>query len=124
MYEVCVAREFSSAHFLRDYRGKCAEMHGHNWKVEVSFRTPQVSANGIAIDFYDMGAVLDGLIERLDHGVINNAPPFDRISPTSENLARWLYEEIARQTPAGGLKPYRVRVWETPDAYASYWDEE
>lgn len=124
MFEVRLTREFSSAHFLRNYEGKCAEMHGHNWKVEVVFRSPDVSENGILIDFYDIGAVLDGLLERLDHGVINNVPPFDVLSPTSENLARWFYTELSRRMPAGVPKPYRVRVWETADASASYWENE
>jgi len=123
MYEVCVTREFSSAHFLRDYAGKCADLHGHNWKVEVYFRAPGVSANGIMIDFLDIGAALDGLLDRLDHGIINNIAPFDTVNPTSENLARWFYTEIGHRMPAGSPKPCRVRIWETADAHASYWED-
>lgn len=123
MYEVCINREFSSAHFLRDYEGKCAKLHGHNWKVEISFRSPSLTDNGIMIDFLDIGAALDGLLDQLDHAVINDVPPFDQLNPTSENLARWFYTEIAERMPKGAPKPHCVRIWETPDAYASYWEE-
>lgn len=123
MYEVCVTREFSSAHFLRNYEGKCANLHGHNWKVEVCFRSGMVSENGIMIDFLDIGTALDGLLEQLDHGIINNIAPFDTLNPTSENLACWFYREIALRMPQGSPKPHSVRIWETADAYASYWEE-
>jgi len=124
MYEVSVTREFCSAHFLRDYAGKCAQLHGHNWKVEVSYRRPRLQKNGILVDFVDIGRVLDSLLDQLDHHVINEVAPFGTVNPTSENLCRWLYEQIKERMPEGSPKPYRVRVWETPDACASYWEEE
>jgi len=124
MYEVTVTREFCSAHFLRDYEGKCANLHGHNWKVAVSFRSLELAENGILIDFLDIGRAMDGLLEQLDHGVINEIPPFDRQSPTSERMAHWFYTEIRRRLPNGSSRLHRVTVWETPDASASYWEEE
>ncbi|MGC9329595.1 MAG: 6-carboxytetrahydropterin synthase QueD, partial [Candidatus Hinthialibacter sp.] len=123
MYEVCVNREFSAAHFLRDYQGKCAELHGHNWKVEVCFRSPNLTENGIMIDFLDIGAALNGLLDQLDHSVINDVPPFDQLNPTSENMARWFYTEITKRMPADAPQPSCVRIWETADACASYWEE-
>jgi len=123
MYEVTVTREFCSAHFLRDYVGKCANLHGHNWKVAVSFRGSETAENGILIDFLVIGRALDTLLEQLDHGVINDIPPFDTESPTSERLAQWFFSEIRRCLPPDAPPPHRVTVWETPDASASYWDE-
>lgn len=124
MYEVKVTREFSSAHFLRDYAGKCANLHGHNWKVEVGFRHPELAANGILVDFTAVWRALDELIELLDHRVINDLPPFDRESPTSENLARWFFQEVGRRLPAPAPQPHHATVWETPDASATYWPDE
>ena len=123
MYEVCVTKEFCSAHFLRDYEGLCSNLHGHNWKVEVCFRHRDLRANGILVDFVDVETVLDELLKRLDHKVLNDVPPFTEINPTSERLARWLFQEMSQSMPPNTPKPYRITVWETPGAYASYWDE-
>ncbi len=122
MYEITVTREFSSAHYLCDYEGKCAQLHGHNWKVAISFRGKELAANGILIDFLDIGKALDGLIDKLDHSVINNVQPFDRLNPTSENLARWFYTEVGKNMPENVPKPHKVTIWESPDACASYWE--
>lgn len=124
MYEISVTREFASAHFLRDYVGKCANMHGHNWKVQISFRSPRLASNGILVDFNDLWKALDELLEMLDHRVINEIPPFDVESPTSENMARWFYEEVGKRLPENVVRPHRVTVWETPDACAAYWEDE
>lgn len=124
MYEVKVTREFAAAHFLRDYVGKCANMHGHNWKVEVSFQKPTLADNGILVDFNDLWKIIDELIEIVDHHNLNEIPPFDQISPTSENLAKWFYDEIEKRLPHDLPPPNKVVVWETSDACASYWKEE
>ncbi len=123
MYEVCVTKEFCSAHFLRDYEGLCANLHGHNWKVEVCFRHPDLQPNGILIDFIDVETVLDGILKKLDHSVINEIPPFTEMNPTSETLAYWIYHEIKQNMPSDAPLPHRVTVWETPGACATYWDE-
>ncbi len=124
MYEITVTREFSSAHYLKDYEGKCAHLHGHNWKVAISFRGKKLAENGILIDFLDIGKALDGLLELLDHSVINEISPFDSINPTAENLARWFHDEVSRNLPQTALTPHCVTVWETPDSAASYWEGE
>ncbi|RJP25993.1 MAG: 6-carboxytetrahydropterin synthase QueD [Candidatus Omnitrophota bacterium] len=124
MYEITVTRDFSSAHYLHDYEGKCANLHGHNWKVAISFRGKELARNGILIDFLDIGKALDGLLEKLDHGVINEIPPFDVMNPTAENLARWFHAEVSQKLPPGAPQPHRVTVWETPDASASFWEDE
>ena len=124
MYEVTVAREFCSAHFLRDFKGPCANMHGHNWKVEVHFRDSELAPNGIMIDFLVIELALNSLLARLDHSVINHVPPFDITNPTAENLAKWFYTEIGAALPDRAPKPSRVTVWETANTSASYWEDE
>ena len=123
MYEVCLTREFCAAHFLRDYDGKCANLHGHNWKVALVYRRSGLSDNGILVDFHDCGAVLDEILERMDHRIINDIPPFDHQSPTAENLAEWFFQEVSNHTAVDSPRPYRVTVWETESSSASYWED-
>jgi len=124
MFEVKVSREFCAAHFLRDYIGKCANLHGHNWKVEIAFQSRKLSSNNLLVDFNDLWSALDKLIEVLDHQNINDLSPFDRESPTSEKLAQWFFEEIKTHLPNQSPPPSKVTVWETSDACASYWEDE
>ncbi len=124
MYEVKVSREFAAAHFLRDYEGKCANLHGHNWKVEASFQSPTLASNNILVDFNDLWLALDEVVEKLDHQNINNIAPFDRESPTSEKLAQWFFEQLKQRLPFDAPAPAKVTVWETSDACASYWETE
>ncbi len=123
MYEVCVTREFCSAHFLRDYQGKCANIHGHNWKIELAFQAEKLNDDGLLVDFFDIGSALDKVIEIIDHKNINDIPPFDQINPTSENLSRWFFDQIKQVMPDAASSLYRVKIWETPDAYASYMED-
>jgi len=123
MYQVCVTREFCSAHFLRNYQGKCANLHGHNWKIEVAFQSKNLNTNGIMVDFLDIGSALDKLLEIIDHKNINDIPPFDQINPTSENLARWFFDEIKQRMTDAAPAPHCIKIWETPDAYASYMED-
>jgi 6-pyruvoyltetrahydropterin/6-carboxytetrahydropterin synthase len=94
MYEISVVTDFSAAHSLRDYDGKCANVHGHNWLVHVTVRAEKTGADGIAIDFRDLKRLTSKVLDRLDHTYINEVAPFDKSNPTSENIARWLYEQL------------------------------
>jgi 6-pyruvoyltetrahydropterin/6-carboxytetrahydropterin synthase len=120
MYEVTVMRSFSAAHSLRGYRGKCEALHGHNWRVEVSAAAAELDELGMVIDFKVLKEALSAVLAQLDHGYLNEIPPFDRLNPSSENLARHIYEETAKQLSQTRVQLVRVRVWESDNAYSTY----
>ena len=117
MYEIKVFREFSAAHRVEDYPGNCERLHGHNWKVEVAVRTAELDSLGMVMDFRRLKEVTDGALEALDHRVLNDTPPFDRINPTAEHIAKHLFVEIARHAPVS-----RVTVYETESSAATYFE--
>ncbi len=123
MYELTIKATFSAAHSLRDYEGPCSRLHGHNWLVEVVVSGKELQPNGILMDFADVKNVTSEAISRLDHTNLNETPPFDKMNPTSENLARWLYEHIGGRVNASGLKVTRVNVRETETSCASYFED-
>jgi 6-pyruvoyltetrahydropterin/6-carboxytetrahydropterin synthase len=120
MYELIVEREFSAAHFLRDYDGDCARMHGHNYKVEVSVVGDELLPNGMLLDFGDLKAACDAVLQKLDHRMLNDIPPFDGENATSENLARFIFGEVGERLAAQAVRVNWVRVWETSRQSAIY----
>lgn len=119
MYEVLIEQKFSSAHFLRNYHGKDEPLHGHNWKVQVKFRGQQLAqSEEYLVDFVEVQKILEKVIEKIDYKNLNETPPFDKINPSAENIARWIYAEFVRKLPAP--RPARVTVWETESGAASY----
>ena len=123
MFEVTKKATFAAAHFLRNYDGPCARLHGHNWTVEVTVRAPKVDPMGMVVDFMDLGAAMDELLEMVDHRNLNEIPPFIEVNPTSENLAAWFHQELDRRLAPKGIRPHVVRIWEMPDCSAAYWKE-
>jgi 6-pyruvoyltetrahydropterin/6-carboxytetrahydropterin synthase len=120
MYEVTIDTDFSAAHNLREYRGKCEALHGHNWKVEITIAADRLDALGMVIDFVEIKRHARDLMERLDHKYLNGVPPFDTLNPSSENLARFIHEEMDRRLPEKGPRVRRVRVWESATSSATY----
>ena len=118
MYRVNVRRHFDAAHGLRGYRGKCENTHGHRWEIVVCLESQELNECGMAFDFVTLKGELDGILGRFDHRHLNETPPFDQINPSSENIARVIYEELARRLPTAGFK--YVEAWESPDAWATY----
>ena len=119
MYEVLIEKTFSSAHFLRLYKGKDEPLHGHNWRVQVKFQGAKlVQPEEYLIDFAEAREILDKIIERIDYKNINEVPPFDRRNTSAENIAHWIYEEFAKVVPKS--KPSCVTVWETEQGAASF----
>jgi 6-pyruvoyltetrahydropterin/6-carboxytetrahydropterin synthase len=121
MYTISVQAHYDAAHYLRDYQGKCARLHGHRYVVEVALQSPEVGASGMACDFGDLKAHLKELAERFDHQNLNEIPPFTEVESTAENQARYFYDELRKRLPAhlaGGL--LYARVWESPSAWAQY----
>ncbi len=123
MYELTIKTGFSAAHSLRDYEGPCSRVHGHNWVVEVVVSGEVLQRNGILLDFADVKKVTSELLSRLDHTNLNETPPFDKVNPTSENLARWLYEQVGDRLNVNGLKVTRVNVREAETSCASYFED-
>ena len=121
MFEISVTREFAAAHRLNNYQGPCSNLHGHTWKVQVSVRAQQLPASGMVIDFKDLKTALHGILQRYDHGLINDIPPFDAINPTAENMAREIYLEI--KSSLAGHNLHKVTVRESSSACAVYWEE-
>ncbi len=121
MYTICVQAHYDSAHFLRNYHGKCERLHGHRYVVEAAVQVAELDESGIAFDFVDLKRELRALADRLDHELINELPPFTDWEPSAENQARYFFEELEARLPApiaAGLA--YTRVWETPTQWALY----
>jgi 6-pyruvoyltetrahydropterin/6-carboxytetrahydropterin synthase len=118
MFEVCVEHTFAAAHALRNYRGKCENVHGHNYRVQVGIEGEELDANGLLYDFSDLKNSLRATSEYLDHQYLNELKPFDEINPSAENIAKFICEQIQKNTTARSIA--YVRVWETDTSYALY----
>ena len=117
MYEIKVTDEFSGAHRLRNYRGKCESLHGHNWKIEVSVLSKTLDSAGMVMDFKDVKSALNVSLETLDHKHLNDLPYFKKKNPTSENIAKFIYTKLKKRI----RKKIKVSVWETDSSRASFW---
>lgn len=121
MYEVMIEEEFSAAHALRGYRGKCEKLHGHNWKVEVYVRGERLDETGMLVDFIRLKEVTRQVIRYLDHKNLNELEPFNNeLNPSSEHIAGFILSCVAEQINDGRVEVYKVRVWETPSTSATY----
>ena len=114
-----VKAHFDAAHHLPGYPGKCAGSHGHTWKIEVVVRGRELNEIGLVYDFAELKKQVDDVLDRLDHKYLNEVPPFDAISPTGENLAAYLFGEIAAKLP-DAVEMAEVRVWESDSACLIY----
>lgn len=118
MYKVSVRQHFDAAHYLRGYRGKCEQVHGHRFEVMVSVEAKSLDNLGIAFDFVELKKHLGEILSRFDHVCLNEVSPFDDINPSSENIAATIYQELGRQL--GGVAISRVEVWESPESSVTY----
>lgn len=125
MYEVTVESGFSSGHFLRNYRGKCENPHGHNYKVRVTLAGLELDEAGLLLDFKLLKQVMRPVIDRIDHQMLNDLEPFTRINPSAENLARFFYEETSAQLiemTQGRVHVKDCTIWETDTTTATYYE--
>jgi 6-pyruvoyltetrahydropterin/6-carboxytetrahydropterin synthase len=121
MFEVMIERNFSSAHQLRGYKGKCENLHGHNYKIEIYARGRELDNIGLLVDFGELKTAADEVVQYLDHRNINELPPFDvELNPSAENLARYILERVASRVGDERVKVYKVRCFETPTSIATY----
>jgi 6-pyruvoyltetrahydropterin/6-carboxytetrahydropterin synthase len=121
MFEVSVEQTFAAGHALRNYKGGCEDVHGHNFRVRVTVAGEQLDSTGLLLDFLELKSLIDGVVAYLDHKFINDLPPFDKINPSAENLAKYFYDRVSV-----GMKndvPVRISevcVWETDTSSAVY----
>jgi len=120
MYNVFIQTNFSAAHLLRNYKGKCENLHGHNWKVEVTVTTETLDETGMAIDFSILKQKTDSIIKPLDHKYLNEIPYFKKINPSSENIAAYIFKLLKEKLEDTNAKLKKVSVWESETSKASY----
>jgi 6-pyruvoyltetrahydropterin/6-carboxytetrahydropterin synthase len=123
MFELSVQTHFSAAHRLVGYDGACANLHGHNWEVEIFVRGSRLNELGMLVDFKDIKKAIREVMQEVDHCDLNQLPAFLRENPTSENLARYLHSRMGEHLNTAAHRVYKVTVCETPATTASYWDE-
>ena|SRR5579883_275003 len=121
MFEVTVEQTFAAGHALRNYKGKCENVHGHNFKVQVTIEGEQLDHAGLLVDFIDVKAAMRTIIERLDHVFLNDISPFDVKNPSAENIAEYFYSEMTKSLKTSvPVKVREVKVWETDIQSATY----
>lgn len=122
-YEVTAEVRFSAAHNLRDYSGDCERLHGHNWHVTATVTREELDEQGMVMDFRLLKKLLKGITAGLDHRYLNEVPPFDRLNPTSETIAEYIFQRLAEELP-DGVRLASVSVDETPDARAAVYAQD
>ena len=120
MYEISVEQHFDAAHFLRGYRGKCEALHGHRFRVVVKIKSAVVNDIGIAYDFVELKQHLRDILAKFDHTCLNDVPPFDKINPSSENIASIIYNELQPKLVGAPVSLSSVEVWESPQTGVVY----
>ena len=120
MYQVSVEHHFDAAHYLRGYHGKCENLHGHRFRVVVKVESPQLDEVGLAYDFTELKRHLKNILSRLDHICLNDIPPFDRINPSSENIASTIYNELLPRLTGSPASISCIEVWESPQSRIVY----
>lgn len=118
VYTLRVLERFEAAHALRSYKGEPEPVHGHSWRVEAILETDRLDDEGMAFDFVEIKSALRDLAGRFHHGHINDVPPFDTLSPTTEHIARWFHESLVERLPTAPVAA--ITVWEGPDCAATY----
>ena len=129
MFLVSVEESFAAGHALRGYRGKCENVHGHNYKIRVTLEGSDLNSIGLLYDFKDLKEAIQCNIRKLDHRFMNDVPPFDAINPSAENMAKYFYDEVTRllteltPRPEAACRVRAVTVWETDTTTASYFKD-
>jgi len=124
MFEVTVEHTFAAGHSLREYKGKCENVHGHNYRIQVTVEGERLNRIGLLVDFVDLKRSVRAVCERLDHQFINDLEPFTTLNPSAENLAKYLYDEVTTALDLTHSDPpvriSQVKVWETDTSIALY----
>ncbi len=118
-FEITIRETFSAAHRLSDYAGACERIHGHNYTVEVSVTSAELDAAGMVMDFHELKEMVRDVLKTLDHQFINDLAAFQKVNPTAENIARFVFQELKKALPSGVFLK-QVTVWETENSRATY----
>lgn len=119
-FEVMIERNFSSAHQLRGYKGKCENLHGHNYRIEIYARGRELDNIGLLVDFVELKSAADEVVSYLDHRNINELQPFVELQPSAENLAKYILERVSSCINDERVQIYKVRCFETPTSVATF----
>jgi len=120
MYQVSIEQHFDAAHFLRGYGGKCEALHGHRFRIVVRVKAAEVDDIGLAYDFVELKRQLGDILSRFDHTCLNDVSPFDKINPSSENIAATIYSELQPKLAGAPVSLTCVEVWESPQSGVAY----
>jgi len=121
MFEVTIEESFSAGHALRNYHGKCENVHGHNYRCQVTLAGEELDEIGLLVDFVALKKSVHAVLDRLDHQWLNDLPPFDKLNPSAENIARHIYDKVASGLPLPpGVSIQLVKLWETDTCSATY----
>ncbi|SMC25197.1 preQ(0) biosynthesis protein QueD [Desulfacinum hydrothermale DSM 13146] len=123
MYEVKIVTDFAAAHNLRNFRGRCENLHGHNWKVEVVVRGDRLDQAGVLLDFGELKQATRQVLQQVDHQYLNDLPYFKERNPSSEHIARFLFESLAARINGDHRWVFSVSAWESKDSCATYYGE-
>ena len=122
MFEISVEMDFSAAHNLRDYNGKCEKLHGHNWRVEVVLSADVLNDGQMVMDFTIMKKKLKKVLKYFDHNYINDTDYFKKVNPTSEHIAKFIFMNMQKRVKKDRCRVERVSVWETARSKAVYYE--
>ena len=122
MYELMIEAQFAAAHQLRSYKGKCENMHGHSWRVQVTVSSENLNDIGLAVDFHELKEMTAEVLKSLDHSLLNEVFPFTEINPSSENIAKWVHDSLQKRISEKGVSLTSVTVWESDSASATYFE--
>ena len=121
MFELVVETDFSAAHNLREYKGQCEKLHGHNWKVQVVLKAEKLDKLGMVMDFREVKRIVGEIMNKFDHTYLNELADFKILNPTTENLSKILFDELKNTLPLG-VKVSRVTTWESDRCGAIYFE--
>ena len=121
MFEVTIEETFAAGHALRNYRGKCENVHGHNYRCQVTLAGAELDSIGLLVDFVELKKAVHAVLDRMDHQWLNDFPPFDVLNPSAENMAKYIYDQVSEALKAQkGVRVGAVKLWETDTASATY----
>jgi len=120
MYHLTIQTHFAAAHNLLNYQGDCENLHGHNWKVEVTVQTENLDEAGLGIDFKILKRHTKNVMDYLDHKYLNDLEAFKGISPSSEHISKFIYDRLATSLSEYDVQLEKITVWESDNAYATY----
>jgi 6-pyruvoyltetrahydropterin/6-carboxytetrahydropterin synthase len=120
MYELQITTQFAAAHQLRNFRGKCEKLHGHNWRIDVFVEGRKLNDAGLLIDFKDLKDATNRILEELDHSFLNELPQFKDQNPSSENIAAYVFTKLSSELNDTNITVSKVTAWESDTASSSY----